>query len=234
MCIQRFLRVLVVTSLPFIGIVTVFAQSNINPAAQSSWSENAGWMNWREANGAADGVQVGEFVLRGYIWGENIGWVNVGDGAPASPPLYSNVDDTDFGVNIAADGSLTGYAWGENVGWVNFSGGAMATPADPARIDCDGRLNGYAWSENLGWINLALAETGHYVAVESAFSPIVCDVNQDGVKNGLDVQAIVDRVLTDPDMWRSVCSADLFPAPDGDRLVTIDDIVPFVECLLAP
>lgn len=234
MCIQRFIGVLVVTSLPLAGVVAVYAQSNIDPAAQSSWSENAGWMNWREANGAADGVQVGEFVLMGYIWGENIGWVNVGDGAPASPPLYANLDDTDFGVNIAGDGSLTGYAWGENVGWVNFSGGAMATPADPARIDCDGRLNGYAWSENLGWINLALTEPGHFVAVDSAFVPIACDVNQDGFKDGLDVQAIVDAVLVDPDAWRRVCSGDLFPSPEGDGVLTIEDIPPFVECLLVP
>ncbi len=232
MCVQRFIRVLAIVSLPLVGVVTVFAQSNIDPVAQSSWSENAGWMNWRDANGAADGVRVGEFVLHGYIWGENIGWISVGDGMLGSPLYYANTDDTDFGVNIAPDGSLSGLAWGENVGWVNFSGGSLATPADPARIECDGRLDGHAWSENLGWINLSLVEPGHYVVIEAAFVPITCDVNQDGAINGLDIQAMVDGILSDPDSWRRVCSGDLFPSPGGDGSLSIDDILPFVECLL--
>lgn len=234
MLVQRTTRVLAVISLPFAGIVQSFAYSNIEPSAQYSWTENVGWMNWREANGASDGVRVGDFILMGYVWGENIGWMSVGDGVPANPPFYSNFDADDFGVNIAANGLLTGYAWGENVGWVNFSGGALATPANPARINCDGRLQGFAWSENLGWLNLSLTEPGHFVAVQSTFAPIACDVNHDGAVDGQDIQTMVNAVLTGHTNWRDVCSGDLFPSPVGNGLLMIEDIPHFVECLLTP
>lgn len=215
-----------------ICVSPIYAQSNIDTVAQSSWAENAGWMNWRDASGFADGVRVEAYVLKGYIWGENIGWLHVGDGVPAAPPLYANLNDTDYGVTVASDGSLIGYAWGENVGWVNFDGGALATPADPARIECDGRLNGYAWSENLGWINLSLLEPGHFVAIEPSAIPTTCDVNDDGLTNGLDIDGMVSGILANEESWRNVCAGDLFPVPDGDGILTIDDIPPFVECLL--
>src|SRR5580765_2251648 len=142
----------VVTVLMMAGILA--AQSNIDNTVPDKfgWGENVGWTNWRDANSAADGVNVGSFVMRGFIWGENIGWINVGDGTPTSPPYYSNANGTDFGINIDSDGDLHGYAWGENVGWINFDGGALATPAQPARILCASpptvtrsRLTGYVW-----------------------------------------------------------------------------------------
>src|SRR5262249_39390427 len=151
--------------------VVLGAASNIDNTVphKYAWTENVGWTNWHDANAGIQGVNVGEFVLSGFIWGENIGWINVGNGAPASPPDYANVNGTDFGVNIHPDGSLHGYAWGENVGWINFDGGAMAGPAQPARILCASppgqplaRLTGYAWGENIGWISLADATA--YVA----------------------------------------------------------------------
>ena len=138
------------------------AQTSIDPVNKFSWQENCGWMNWRDANGGAQGVHDHMTFLSGFIWCENSGWVNVGDGTPGGVGAYTNSTGTDFGVNISSSGSLSGLGWGENIGWVNFAGGAMAVPAQPARIELE-RLRGYAWAENIGWINLDLATTGQFV-----------------------------------------------------------------------
>lgn len=141
------------------------AQSGVNANNKFSWSENCGWMNWRDAGNpqASQGFKIsatGTFAS-GLIWAENIGYINVGDGTPVNGLSYSNSTGADFGVNIDSfTGNLSGLAWGENVGWLNFAGGAFATPANPARLDASaGRLRGFVWGENIGWINLDHAST---------------------------------------------------------------------------
>jgi hypothetical protein len=130
--------------------------SNVAAWAKYSWSENCGWMNWRDAGSPAgsQGAVVGGNFLSGFVWCENIGWINLGDGSPGNGTAYANTAGTDFGVNRnPATGMLTGMAWGENIGWINFAAGAMANPAQPARVESS-RLRGFAWGENIGWINL--------------------------------------------------------------------------------
>jgi hypothetical protein len=152
-----------------LGVLTsaaapALAQSDIDPTNKFSWEENCGWMNWRDADSGAQGVRDRGTFLSGYVWCENAGWVNVGNGSPKNGINYSNASGLDFGVNIAATGSLSGYAWGENVGWINFGGGALATPPQPARLDsAASRFRGYAWGENIGWVNLDLSIPGQYV-----------------------------------------------------------------------
>ncbi|HLP84138.1 MAG TPA: hypothetical protein VK157_07295 [Phycisphaerales bacterium] len=148
-----------------------FAQSAIDTTNKFSWSENCGWMNWRDAGNpqASAGVTIGPTgrFLAGFVWAENIGYINLGDGTPANGASYANTTGTDFGVNIDVNsGALTGLAWGENVGWINFSAGAQAGPLFAARISVDAprRVHGYAWGENIGWINLDVLEEGKYVA----------------------------------------------------------------------
>jgi hypothetical protein len=137
--------------------------SNIDPDHKFSWSENAGWMNWADANAGADGVFVDTDHLSGYIWMENAGWLNVGDGAAP----YANTDGTDFGVNILGGGDLDGMAWGENIGWVNFGWAASTGNPDRARFDEGaGRFHGYARAENIGWVNLD--DATHFVATAPA------------------------------------------------------------------
>jgi hypothetical protein len=149
------------------------AQSTIDPVNKFSWQENCGWMNWRDANSAAQGVRDRGTYLTGFIWCENIGWINTG-GTPANGVTFTNASGSDFGVNIAATGTLSGFAWSENTGWVNFSGGSLASPAQPARLDlAANRFRGYAWAENVGWVNLDDANAGKYVAR-------ICYANCDG------------------------------------------------------
>ncbi len=233
-------RIYLLCSLSLLGVSGVLlAQSNIDTTVPNkhAWGENIGWTNWRDANAGAQGVNVGGFVLQGFIWGENVGWINVGDGTPGGPGgQYANVNGTDVGVNVSSNGALHGYAWGENIGWINFDGGALATPALPARILCAtppgqplARLDGYVWGENVGWINLADLNPTKYVAVDSATTPVSCDMNMDGSVNGNDVQPFVNAMLGGA-TWQNVCSGDLEPPPDG--MLDMDDVNPFVTCLL--
>ena len=216
------------------------AQSNIDNTVPNkhAWGESIGWTNWHDANAGAQGVKVGPFVMQGFIWGENIGFINVGDGTPANPPYYANLNGTDFGVNIVADGDLHGFAWSENTGWINFDGGAMATPPIPARIVCGdvgggipARLTGYVWGENIGWINLDRIEPIKFVSLSLAATPAACDVNWDGDINGLDVQPFVDALLMMETGWAAHCAGDVEMVMDG--VIDFDDLAPFVDCLIA-
>lgn len=237
---QMFFKIMTLTAGPAALVGTAFAQSNIDSTVPDKygWGENIGWTNWRDANGATQGVSVGGFAMSGYIWGENVGWINVGDGTPATPPYYANANGMDFGVNIDPDGDLHGYAWGENIGWINFDGGALATPPQPARIACASppgqplaRLTGYVWGENVGWINLSELGGGKFVAVDTATTPLTCDMNHDGTDNGRDIQLFVDFLLAAAaPNWRDVCSGDMEPA--ADRMIDPDDVAGFVACLL--
>ena len=146
--------VLSLAALCLLPAATALAQSSISLTNKYGWSENCGFLNFRDAGSpvAAQGVRFRGTFLSGFVWGENIGWINLGNGAGP----YANINDTNFGVNHnTGTGALTGFAWGENIGWINFSGGALATPPIPARFDnAAHRFRGYAWGENIGWINL--------------------------------------------------------------------------------
>ncbi len=233
----------ILTTIASIGLLAAnaLAQSNIDPVNKHAWNENAGYSNWRDADSTNAGVIVGGTALSGFAWFENVGWMNLDDGTPPNGISYANVDGSDFGVNIdydgvtydgTSDGTLHGLAWLENAGWANFDGGAMATPPQPARIDCDGRLFGFVWCEHLGWMNLSDMPPGKFVSVDVATVPLDCDMNHDGLSNGLDIQLFVEFVLSaNTPNWRDVCSGDLEGTPDG--MIDFDDVADFVACLLA-
>jgi hypothetical protein len=195
------------------------AQTNVSSTNKYCWAENVGYLNWRDANGGAQGARLHATFLSGFIWGENIGWINLGDGTPANGFAYANTTGADFGVNFdPVTGHLTGLAWGENVGWINFSGGAMATPAQPARIDPTNprRLRGYAWGENIGWINLDHSQ----VFVE--FLGCRADWNLDGVINSTDISAFLTSWLA------SLQNGDLAADYNNDGQVNSTDISAFL------
>ncbi len=201
------------------GIAVSFADTDIDTVDRFAWAENVGWLNWRDANNGADGVEVRGDHLAGYIWGENIGWINVGNG---SGP-YANTDNTNFGVNIAVDGSLSGFAWGENVGWINFSGGAMAAPPQPARLDAGAmRFFGYAWGENIGWINLD--DSGKFVGVDIALSLCTADLQGDFDVDLDDFSIFIAQFGNGPVECALGCTADL----EGDDDVDLDDFSIFI------
>ncbi len=207
------------------------AQSNIDPVNKWSWSENAGWTNWYD-DGVTSGAEIepsGE-VLSGFVWGENVGWLYLGDGAPDFGVTYSNATAADTGVNIGPGGFLGGFAWGENIGWVNFDTVGVAGPVLGAQVElcCPGfAFSGYAWSENLGWMNLNSAIA--FVGLGPGVSLDRGDMNDDGMRDGLDIMPFIVAIL-DPlgaAFWE-FCAADL----DDDGVLDLADVDAFVDCLL--
>lgn len=149
-----------------VAVGSFLSPSNIDPAHKFSWSENRGWMDWRDADGTGAGVVVDLDFLSGMVWFENDGWMNVGDGAGP----YANTTGLDFGVNVLSGGDLDGFAWRENGGWANFGWAAGTSNADRARVDVgNNRFRGFVWTENNGWINLD--DETHYVGFESLCTP---------------------------------------------------------------
>jgi hypothetical protein len=188
------------------------AQSTIAPDQKFAWQENAGWLNWRDAESAAAGVAIrigsGRRFLEGFIWAENLGWIHTGGGDGP----YDNATADNFGVNIEANGLLDGFAWSESAGWINFDT-ALQLGADAARFE-DGRFKGYAWGENIGWINLDDADA--FVAV------IDCpaDLDGDGVVSAGDLAALISRWgQTNPSV-----PADL----DGDGVIGAGDLAALI------
>ena len=49
------------------------AGGKINSQKKHTWSENAGWINFRSSHGE---VTVHKTHLSGWAWAENIGWIN--------------------------------------------------------------------------------------------------------------------------------------------------------------
>jgi hypothetical protein len=216
----------------------VMAQSNVDPAHAFAWTENTGWTNWRGGNG---GVRVHATFLSGYVWCEDVGWINLGDGRPADGIEYSNVDDSDFGVNIEpATGNLFGKAWGENIGWVSFDTLASLGPyGQQARFVhtlppyWSGRFRGYAWGENVGWINLDHAN--NYVAIV----PADCRdpfADADGDSDVDQSDFAVFQVCLTSSGWPSPLGCTCFDRPEtglpfGDNDVDRDDLARFEACV---
>ena len=81
------------------------AQLKISPANKHAWSENCGFLNFRDAGvpASAQGVRVFSNYLSGFAWGENIGWINLDDAnqfiaitCPADIDGDGQVDLVDF------------------------------------------------------------------------------------------------------------------------------------------
>jgi hypothetical protein len=194
----------------------VLAQTNISASHEFSWGENIGWMNWRDANGGAQGVRVTATYLSGFVWGENVGWISVGDGTPGGAgPRYTNATGDDTGVNILSGGDLAGFAWGENIGWINFDT-AAALGSQRARYDsAANRFRGFAWGENVGWINLD--DANQFVAVCAA------DFNGDGQVNIQDFLAFLS----------GYSSADPRADFTSDGQINVQDFLAFLQAYAA-
>ncbi len=171
--------------------------TNIDPAHKYAWSENCGWLNFRDSGNpaGAQGARINSFFMSGFVWGENIGYINLGDGSPANGTAYANLTGLDFGVNVLGDSRLGGLAWGENIGWINFGPHATLPANQQARYDVNnGRLRGYAWGENIGWINLE--HVTHFVGV------IVCAADLTGSSDPNDpAYGVPDSVLDASDFF---------------------------------
>ncbi len=155
------------------GAGSASAQSGVDPTAKHSWSEGAGWLNWRDADGGAAGARIVGGRIVGFVWSERAGWINLGDA------------DATTGVSVGPGGALAGSAWSERAGWVNFAT-AGSLGGSGARL-AGGRLRGFAWSEGAGWINLNSDAPGAFVAFACR-----ADITGDGVVGGEDLLTLLN------------------------------------------
>lgn len=144
----------------FLLLIPCFLQAssgagNIHTKEKFAWSENTGWINMGPTKTDFP-VKVHDSYLTGYAWGENIGWIKLSssDNGP-----YTNTSNSDWGVNMASNGSLTGFAWSSGAGWIKFN---PALSGDPVWLNkITGVFEGYAWGENIGYIHFqGMAESG--------------------------------------------------------------------------
>lgn len=111
--------------------------------------------------------------ITGYAWSDNIGWISF------------NCSDTgtcgtsNYGLSIAADGTISGYGWSENIGWVSANAadvaGCPSAPCTPAISVATGAVtgwlralaNGDGWD---GWIRLSGPGYGPMLDTTGKFS----------------------------------------------------------------
>lgn len=134
--------------LPFLFCAVASGQSTLSTTDRFAYAANAGWIDLRPS--AADGVRLTETCLSGNAYAANFGWIHFGDGTPSNGHSYSNASATDYGVNLAADGSLTGYAYAANVGWIALE----QTQGKPKLNLLTGKITGHVHGANFGWIVL--------------------------------------------------------------------------------
>jgi hypothetical protein len=208
----RTLPIAIVVSL---AAAPALAQTPVDPAHKMAWTENCGYVNWRDSGSpqGSQGVVSHGFFLSGYAWGENIGYLNFGDGVPAAGSAYGNTTGADHGVNIQPSGDLSGMAWGENVGWINFSTGSLG--AQRARLE-GSRLKGWAWGENIGWVNLDDANV--YVAFGQA-----CYANCDA-----STTAPILNVLDFICFQTKYAQADPYANCDGSTIAPVLNVLDFI------
>ena len=192
------------------------AASTINSTEAYSYGANIGWMNWRPS--IAEGVEIDEYVLSGFIYGANVGWIDTGDGTPGNNRQYSNTSAADFGVNYQIDPGLPGkailrgFAYGANIGWINFE-----NAGNPRLRFSDGRLEGYAYSANCGWINLG---DGTFAVRTDSIAPGP-DSDADGMADAFEFQ-FLGGIEGDPD-------AD----GDGDGTTNLEEYLAGTNPMLA-
>jgi hypothetical protein len=147
--------------------------STISSTNRFAHAANAGWIDFRPS--AENGVRVEETRLSGYAYSANFGWIHLGDGSPENGHAYSNSSPTDYGVNLAPDGSLTGRAYSANIGWITFE-----QQWGQPRLDyITGRFSGHAHAANAGWI--ALDTPSSDLAASSIATP--ADLDGDGISD---------------------------------------------------
>ncbi|MDM8548647.1 hypothetical protein QUF72_01165 [Desulfobacterales bacterium HSG2] len=175
-----------------------------------AWSENAGWVNFRQDHG---GATVHETHLSGYAWAENIGWIKLGGtGSGESTPCYANDSATNWGVNRVSDtGELSGYAWRGTAGWINFNSADLQ--GKKVTVDSDGNSEGYAWSENAGWIHFKNTDIPYIVRIILAG-----DVNDSGkvdLGDAIDALKVVADLPSDVNVYADVNDDDRISIPEA-------------------
>ncbi len=186
---------------------TLVIAENIDPDiddSQYAYAENVGWINAEPNGNGADGIQVADFQLSGWLWGENTGWISL------SCLNTSSCGTVSYGVTNDGHGNLGGFAWAENAGWVNFAPSTSSASIDPT----SGGFSGYVWSENLGWVSLSCANTGTCGTVDYGIKTDWCQSVVAAPSGEPEVGAL--RVGSDVELsWPALSAADWYEIVRG-------------------
>jgi hypothetical protein len=140
---------------PALLLASTARAENVNPHNDDSkyaYAENLGWINAQPQGPGAQGMQVSDLSVTGWLWSENAGWISL------SCTNRGTCGTANYGVTNDLSGHLGGFGWGENVGWVNFAPGGTPVTIDRAT----GTLTGRAWGENVGWITFSATSPVSY------------------------------------------------------------------------
>jgi len=185
-----------------IAVITCMADTTIDANHPYAYGANTGWIN--ALGNVTHGAVIGQAYCTGYVYSANCGWICLGSG-PTNGWQYSNLLDSDWGVNHDGAGNLSGYAYGANIGWITFE----QTHGQPHVDLLTANLGGYAWSANTGWISLSNAQA--YVRTETI------DAGPDSDTDGI------------PDAWEYgytnvlTVLADGGADSDGDGISDVDE-----------
>lgn len=145
------------------GSATAYGRTSEYSLKGWSWNDNIGFLSFScrdedddgdkenlsgsggvSCGGIEYGVHVGPVVsgarqLFGYAWSPSFGWVQ-----------FDNDAGIDYGVILAADGTVSGYAWTEAGVYMNFRGIKIELPVDGVDNDPDEKV--VDWCDNRSYI----------------------------------------------------------------------------------
>jgi len=85
--------------------------------------------------------------ITGYVWSDTAGWISL------NCSNHGSCGTSNYGLTIAADGTISGYAWSENIGWISANSSDLTgCPSSP----CTARMDELSME---GWMK-ALAANG--------------------------------------------------------------------------
>lgn len=131
--------------------------------------------------------QGGGTPIMGYVWSDTIGWISL------NCSNHATCGTSNYGLSIAADGTISGYAWSENVGWISTKATDMSgCPASP----CTARMNEFNMA---GWMKALSANDSQsggwdgFISLSgSGYGPVLANGVIDGYAWGDTVVGWVD------------------------------------------
>jgi hypothetical protein len=160
-----------------------------------------------------DAQSGGSHPMTGYAWSDTIGWIDL------NCDNSSTCATNDFGLSIAADGTITGFAWSEHIGWVSAETSDLS--GCPSGT-CTATYSGGALS---GWLK-ALAADGNgwdgWISLSgSGYGPTFSGGAFSGYAWGSDVVGWVDFSNAHPNCTPIYsCSGDTIQFTDSSCVVS--------------
>ncbi len=139
--------------LSFVGIIKVFAATNISSTYHWAWNDVIGWIDFYYTNN----VNVASSQLTGYA-SSSVGYIALDC---ATSPNGNICGTSNFKVSNDGSGNLSGWAWNDAIGWISFDS-ATASSSYVYQVSVNsatGDFSGWAWNDVVGWISFNCLDT---------------------------------------------------------------------------